>query len=207
MLVEAVATQERDEVAATFGGVHALHARLAAGEPADVIVLTRSLVDALIGEGHVQPGSRADLGPVATGVAARAADALPSVATPAQLRRALLQAPRIYCPDPRAASAGVVLVRTLRRLGILSPVRSRLVFCPSGGDTARRLAASRVRGTLAILQASEVPARSRLAYAGALPRSLAAPTVYSAGLSMNVADDGRAAGFVRRLRARGFGRR
>ena len=73
---QAVVTQiagkfQRDSgnfVNSNFGAVGAMKARVVAGEAADVIVLTAALIDELIAQGLVVPGSRVDLGRVGTGV-------------------------------------------------------------------------------------------------------------------------------------------
>src|SRR3990172_9254756 len=53
---------------AAYGAVGAMKAPVISAEPADVIVLTAALIDELIEEGFVAPGSRIDLGRVGTGV-------------------------------------------------------------------------------------------------------------------------------------------
>src|SRR5215218_3487745 len=81
-VTEMAAKFQRDSenfVAANFGAVGAMKARVVAGEPADVIILTAALIDELIQQGLVVAGSRVDLGKVGTGVAVRAGTPLPDV--------------------------------------------------------------------------------------------------------------------------------
>ena len=52
-----------------FGSVGAMQDKLLAGEPCDVIVLTRTMIEALAESGRVLPETIADLGRVKTGVA------------------------------------------------------------------------------------------------------------------------------------------
>ena len=147
---QAVVTQiaekfQRDSgnfVNANFGAVGAMRARVAAGEPADVIVLTAALIDELVAQGLVAAGSRVDLGKVGTGVAVRAGTPLPNVTDMRVLRGNMLAAARIVCPDPAVATAGKVVMSALDRLGIASDVRARLQFFPNGYAAMNDLAQS-----------------------------------------------------------------
>ncbi|MGE0578105.1 MAG: substrate-binding domain-containing protein, partial [Reyranella sp.] len=58
----------------TFGAVGAMRDRLLAGEPADLVILSRALIDGLARGGHVAAGSVRDIGVVETAVAVRAGD-------------------------------------------------------------------------------------------------------------------------------------
>src|SRR5580765_6477571 len=76
----------------TFSAVGAMRDRLLAGEPADVIILSRALIDQLAGRGHVVASSVVDIAQVATAVAVRRGDKLPDVGTADALRAALAAA-------------------------------------------------------------------------------------------------------------------
>src|SRR5438876_882721 len=65
----------------TFGAVGAMRDRLLAGEPCDLVILTQALVDQLAAEGHVGGASRQPIGVVKTGIAVKAGEDLPDVAT------------------------------------------------------------------------------------------------------------------------------
>src|SRR4030081_3577946 len=71
-LVTAFAPQFKAEtgadIDATFGAVGAMRDKLLAGAPADMLILTASLIAELTQAGRVVAGSAADLGAVATGV-------------------------------------------------------------------------------------------------------------------------------------------
>ena len=71
------------ELACTFSAVGAMKAKLLSGAPADLVILTQALVAELAAGGQVLPDSRADLGRVRTGVAVRAGDPLPDIASAA----------------------------------------------------------------------------------------------------------------------------
>jgi hypothetical protein len=73
-------------IAGTFGAVGAMRARLLAGAPADLMILTSALIAELTRSGHVRPGSAVDIGVVCTGLAVRAGDAMPPLGDAAALR-------------------------------------------------------------------------------------------------------------------------
>ncbi|MGB0084287.1 MAG: substrate-binding domain-containing protein, partial [Rhodomicrobiaceae bacterium] len=63
------------EIDGSFGAVGGMKARLLEGDPADMLILTRAIIEELAAAGgKVEPGSIADLGPVRTAIAARAGD-------------------------------------------------------------------------------------------------------------------------------------
>ena len=181
---------------ATFGAVGAMKNRVLAGASADIVVLTSALIDELIRQGFVVPGSRIDLGKVATGVAVRAGTPLPDVRDTRVLRGNLLAATKIVCPDPAFATAGKVVLNALDRLGIAAEVRPRLQYFPArlcGDGTS-----CREHGMLK--WASRRSPRSfpiRVSHCGSAPAELQNITIYSVGLARSKIDCSRE--FIRRL--------
>ncbi len=76
----------------TFAPTLALLKRLRDGEAADLVILTREGLDEVIGEGRVVAESAADLARSYVGIAVRAGQAHPDIATEAALRKTLLAA-------------------------------------------------------------------------------------------------------------------
>ena len=186
-------------VNAAYGAVGAMKARIVAGEPADVIVLTAALIDELIQQGLVVPGSRIDLGKVGTGVAVRAGTPLPDAGHAAALRDSLLAATRIVCPDPAVATAGKVVLNVLDRLGISGEVKARLQYFPNGYAAMAHLAQSTDTREMGITQITEIIANRGVTLVGPLPPELQNIAVYSVGLAAHSAHPGRAQEFIRRL--------
>ena len=184
---------------ANFGAVGALKARILAGEPADVIVLTAALIDELIAQGLVVPGSRVDLGKVGTGVAVRAGTPLPDVRDTRVLRGNLLAATRIVCPDPAVATAGKVVMNALDRLGITEQVMPRVQFFPNGFAAMANLAQGSGMLEMGITQVTEIVANAGVKLAGPLPAELQNIAVYAAGLAARSAHPERSREFIRRL--------
>lgn len=104
-VVTALADQFRAETGygldCSFSAVGEMKAKLLAGVPADVVILTRALIVELAASGHVLPASPADLGRVRTGVAVRSGDPFPDIASARALRSTLLDAEGIFFPDPQ----------------------------------------------------------------------------------------------------------
>ena len=186
-------------VNASFGAVGAMKARVVAGDPADVIVLTAALMDELTEQGLVVPGSRVDLGKVGTGVAVRAGTPLPDVADARVLRGNMLAATRILCPDPAVATAGKVVMSALDRLGIVAEVKARLQFFPNGYAAMNELAQSSGLLEMGITQITEIMANKGVTLVGPLPAELQNIAVYAAGLATRSAHPERSKEFIRRL--------
>ena len=198
-IAEKFQRESGNPVNAAYGAVGAMKARVVAGEPADVIILTAALIDELIQEGLVVPGSRIDLGRVGTGVAVRAGTPLPDVANARVLRGNMLAATKIVCPDPAIATAGKVVLNVLDRLGIAGDVRARLQYFPNGYAAMAHLAQSTGMREMGITQVTEIMANRGVTLVGPLPPELQNIAVYSVGLAAHSAHPERAKEFIRRL--------
>ena len=186
-------------VAANYGAVGAMKARVVAGEAADVIVLTGALIDELIQQGLVVAGSRVDLGKVGTGVAVRAGTPMPDVSDTRVLRGNLLAANRILFPDPAVATAGKVVMSALDKLGITDQVKPRLHLFPNGYAAMSDLAQSDGLLEMGITQITEIVANKGVKLVGPLPAEVQNIAVYSAGLAARSAHPERAKELIRRL--------
>ena len=202
-VVEQVAERFRNEtghtVDAQFSAVGAMAAKLSAGEPADVVILTAALIDELIGKGLVVSGSRMDLGRVGTGVAVRSRAHMPDVSNDVALRANLLAARKVLCPDPAVATAGKVVLNLFARLGIVDEMRGKLQFFPNGYAAMGALAASRGALEMGITQMTEIRANKGVTLAGPLPGDLQVHTMYSAGLAVRSAAADIARAFLAQL--------
>jgi molybdate transport system substrate-binding protein len=183
-------------LSATFGAVGAMQQRFDAGEPCDVIVLTAALIDALAARGAVRGETRATLGRVRTGIAVRASDAVPDVATPDALRAALLAADAIFVPDMERSTAGIHVAKVLRELGIEAAVRDRLRAFPNGATAMRELAASTSAKPIGCTQHTEILYTQGVRLVAALPREFELATEYVAAVTARAADAALAARFV-----------
>jgi molybdate transport system substrate-binding protein len=166
----------------TFGAVGAMRDKVLAGTAADVLILTRALIDELTRQGQVVPGSAVDIGSVATAIAARGGDPMPSVGDAASLRAALLAADEVHCPDPKQATAGIHFAGVLDRLGIAAEVAPRLKAHPNGMTAMRALAAAGSERPIGCTQVTEILATPGVALIAPLPDELGLATVYTAAV-------------------------
>jgi len=183
----------------SYGAVHSMKSCILAKEPADVIILTDTLIDELMEKNLVVRGSRMDLGTVGTGVAVRANTPRPAVASVDMLRATLLASSKIICPDPASATAGKVLLNVLDQLGIADQVRPRLSYCISGYEAIAELARGTAPLEIGVMQMTEIVANDTVDLAGPLPGDLQSLAVYSAGLVMHSRSPERAVEFIRQL--------
>ena len=188
-------------VRAGFGAVGAMRAKLLAGGPADVIILTAPMIDELAASAHVVAGSRADLGRVGTGVAVRAGTPLPDVSGLRTLRGNMLAASAVACPDPAIATAGKIVMQMMERLGVAEEMRGRMKFFPNGAAAMGWLAAGAGHNEMGITQVSEILPHAGVIFAGALPEEFQARAMYSAGLAARAQNPDLAREFIARLSA------
>jgi molybdate transport system substrate-binding protein len=200
-LVDAFKRETGNDVSADFGAVGAMKAKLAAGDRADVIILTRPMLDELIAAGAVKAGSRIDLGRVGTGVAVRAGSAVPDVSNAERLGARIRSATAVAFPDPATATAGKIVMSMLDRLGLTEAVKARLRFFPNGYAAMKWLAQSAGEGDLGITQVTEILPNGGVAYAGPLPDEFQMKAIYSVGLVANGPEPRLAADFAARFSA------
>ncbi|HEX5959349.1 MAG TPA: substrate-binding domain-containing protein [Hyphomicrobiaceae bacterium] len=190
-LVKALAPQFKAEsgceIEGTFGAVGAMRDKLLAGAPADLLILTRRLIDELVGQGHAVPASAIDIGTVVTAVAVRTGDSAPAVGDPEALRAALVAADEIYIPDPKLATAGIHIARALETLGITEQVAPRLRTFPNGATAMRALALARSARPIGCTQATEIVATPGVTLVAPLPEPIDLATIYTAAVSMRAA--------------------
>jgi molybdate transport system substrate-binding protein len=184
------------ELDCTFGAVGAMKEKLLGGAPADLIILTQALIAGLAGDGKVLPDGSADLGLVRTGVAVRAGDAAPDIASAGALRSALLAAEGIFFPDPEKATAGIHFARVLDGLGIRGEVAPRLKTYPNGATAMRELAQAKGERLLGCTQVTEINNTPGVVLTGLLPQEFELATVYSAGVCAGAASPEAARRFI-----------
>ena len=187
------------ELDCTFSAVGAMKAKLLAGAPADLIILTQALIAELVAGGHVLPDSCADLGRVRTGVAVRKGDPLPDISNASALRRALLGAEGIFFPDPLKATAGIHFARVLDTLGIHGEVEPRLKTYPNGTTAMRELAQAKGARVVGCTQVTEINNTPGVVLAGLLPREFELATVYSVGVCVGATNPEAAQRFIELL--------
>jgi molybdate transport system substrate-binding protein len=171
----------------SFGAVGAMLEKFLAGEPCDIVILTRRQVDELVAKQLVKAETVTDLGAVPTSIGVRASDPSPSVADEASLRAALLAADAIYFPDPAKATAGIHFNQVLEKLGIRERVESRIRTFPNGA-TAMRAMADAQGHPIGCTQATEIKATTGVKLVAPLPKGFDLVTVYSGAVASGASD-------------------
>lgn len=185
----------------TFSAVGAMRDRLLAGAPADLLILTRTLVEALASKGHVDGTTARDLGTVATAVAVRAGDAVPPLGDVEALRHALAAADAIHFPDPLRATAGIHFAKVLEKLDLKDVLADRLRPAANGAAAMHALAMSTAERPIGCTQATEILATPGLVLAGPLPPGCDLSTVYTAAVATKAEAPREAAALIAKLTA------
>jgi molybdate transport system substrate-binding protein len=171
------------KVTIVYGTAGVTRSRIQAGETGDVTILPRPMMDEVLRQGRVVPGSIVDMAHSAVGVAVRTGAPKPDISSVDAFRRALLAAKSISYPDPtRGGATGVHFTRVLDRLGITEEIKPKIRFPPSGQFAVEVIA--RGEAEIAISQPMEVLAEPRVELVGLLPSELQSPAdfVFSAGV-------------------------
>jgi molybdate transport system substrate-binding protein len=165
---------------ADFAPTLALLKRLRDGEAADLVILTREGLDEMIGEGRVVSGNAADLARSFVGIAVRAGQAHPDIATESALRNTLLAARSVAYS--RLGASGVYFARLIAQMGIAAEINAKATIVEQG-FTAERLVSG--EADLAVQQISELKQVEGIEVVGPVPPDLQTPAVFSAGRMTN----------------------
>ncbi len=185
-VVKGVQAQFEQETGAkvngTFSAVGQMRDQLLAGTPCDLVILTRPLVDQLVGSGHVVAGSARSLGLVRTGVAVPAGAQRPRIGNRDELAAAFRAASEIYYPDPEKATAGIHFMNVLKALGLDQELKAALRPYPNGATAMGEMAKSGRPGVIGCTQETEINYTPGVALVGSLPREFELATDYTLGL-------------------------
>src|SRR5216683_5922716 len=108
-----------------------LKKRIEAGETADVMILSRAVLDDLQTQGKVTQGSIVNLGSSYVAIGVRAGAPQPDITTAEKLKEALLVTKSISYADPaKGGASGVYFAKVLDRLGITDQMKSKTVLVP-----------------------------------------------------------------------------
>ncbi|RXG89416.1 substrate-binding domain-containing protein [Bradyrhizobium zhanjiangense] len=165
---------------ADFAPTQALLKRLRDGEAADLVILTREGLDAVIGEGRVVADSAADLARSYVGIAVRAGQAHPDITSEAALRATLLAARSVAYSQ--LGASGIYFAQLIQRLGIAVEINAKATIVQQG-FTAERLVNG--EADLAVQQISELKQVGGIDVVGPIPHDLQTPAVFSAGRMAN----------------------
>jgi molybdate transport system substrate-binding protein len=164
-----------------YGVAIQLRERFLAGEAADVMILTRQLMDDLQKQGKLTTGSLMNLGGTAVAVTVRTGAPKLDISSVDAFKRALLSVKSVVYADPtKGGASGVYFARVIDRLGLTEQLKAKTILVP-GAQAAEVVA--RGDAELGIGQASEIVPVSGAQLLGPLPGDIASVTVFAAGIS------------------------
>jgi molybdate transport system substrate-binding protein len=182
-----------------YGLAAQLAQRIESGEAADVAVLTRAGIDALIKAGKITPKSDATLASANMALAVKAGAPKPDISTPEAFKRTLLAAKSIATGDPAAGGASSVYFnKLLERMGISEQVKGKMKITPAGKYPADLVAAGDAE--IGAMQTSELLPGTELV--GVFPGDLNNVTVFAVGLITNASDATAAGALIKFLESK-----
>lgn len=181
------------DFAASYGATNILLPKIAAGEAADVAILTDTAIEGLVQRGMLAAGSRRDLARSAIGLAVKSGAAKPDIRTVESFKQAILAARSVAFS--RSGASGVHFAEVIGRLGIADEVtRKARVFDGVVGELA-----AKGEVEIAIQQVSELKLVDGIDIVGLLPDELQKVTVFSAGVFATSARPAAAGLFIETL--------
>jgi molybdate transport system substrate-binding protein len=131
-----------DKLAMTIGPANVLKDKIEGGATFDVTILTPALIDMLIHEGKVVPGSAANIARAGIGVAYKAGGNLPDISTLAALKRTLLEVKSITYAT--AGQSGSYFTKLIEQMGIADQVKAKSKTLPGGHGVGELVATGQV---------------------------------------------------------------
>jgi molybdate transport system substrate-binding protein len=115
------------EVSIGFGEAGDLRKRLQGGEVADVSILPRIVLDQVLADGNIVPGTTIDIAQSSIGIGVRKDGPKPDISSAEKFKQLLLAAHAIVATDPASGGvAGVHVDDVFRRLGIIDQLAPKL---------------------------------------------------------------------------------
>jgi molybdate transport system substrate-binding protein len=185
-----------NKLAITYGLAAQLAQRIGAGEAADVAILTRAGIDALVKSGKIAPKSDATLASASMALAAKSGAPKPDISSPEAFRRALLAAKSIATGDPASGGASSVYFnKLLVQMGLSEQLKAKMKIAPQGKLPADLVAAGEAE--LGAMQTSELAPGTELV--GVFPWELNNVTVFALGLATSAKDANAAVALIKFL--------
>jgi molybdate transport system substrate-binding protein len=193
-LAETFRQETGHTVVLTSGTAGEIRQKVTAGDTADVVFVTDTVLEQLAAAGLLVGDTRADIARTAIGVAVRQGAPLPDISTPEAFKQTILAAKSLVYVDPaRGATSGIHFAGVLQRLGIADAVKDKTILWP-GGFAAE--AVVKGQAELCVHQISEILPVKGVTLVGPLPREFQKITIYSAALSSRAATPDVARAFI-----------
>ncbi|WP_240475734.1 molybdate ABC transporter substrate-binding protein [Herbaspirillum rhizosphaerae] len=172
----------------------AMEKRIRSGAAFDVAVVPDAVLNSLGKDAYLDAASARGIARVGIAVAVRQGAPAPAIATVAQFRKTLLDAPSVAVIDPRAGgSSGIYLEQLFEKLGIAAQMHAKEVLVP-GGLVAEKLVDG--SAALALHQQSEILQVKGAHLVGPLPAAIQNYTVYAGAVSSHASSSATARAFL-----------
>jgi molybdate transport system substrate-binding protein len=169
-----------DKVSIDYDLAANLKKRILDGERADVIILTRSMMEDLQKDNKLTADRLVNVAGTPVALAARAGAQKPDIGTAEAFKQALLSAQSIVYADPaKGGLSGIVAAKAIERLGIADEMKAKTILVP-GAQTSDVV--SKGGAELGIAQASEIVPFAGVQLVGPLPGDLGAMTLFAGGI-------------------------
>ena len=176
----------KHKVALILAPPNEIRSRIVNGEIVDVAIAGGTVIEDLLQQGKIMPGSKLVLARVGIGVAVRAGAAKPDISSVEAFKRVLLAAKSIVYTDPAVGgTSGNHFAKVLDRLGIAQEVKSKSILNARPAKTPCAEFLARGEAEFGIQLISEIVTAPSAELVGPLPAELQAMTVLSAGIVMN----------------------
>jgi molybdate transport system substrate-binding protein len=154
--------------------------RILDGERADVIILTRAMMEDLAKQNKLASPDIVNVAGTPVALAARAGAPKPDISTVEAFKQTLLAAKSISYADPaKGGLSGVVAGKAIDRLGIADQMKAKTTLVP-GAQSPELVAKGEVE--LGIAQASEIVPIAGVQLVGPLPGELGSLTLFTGGV-------------------------
>ena len=155
--------------------------RVQVGESADLYILTKQSLDALIAEDKTSARSDAAFASSGMAVVVKKGSPKPDISTPETFKQTLLNAKAIAYSNPaNGGASGIYFAKLLDRMGIADQMKEKTKHPPPSGNAA--LLVVNGEADIAVQQEPEVISVAGVDLVGPLPAAINNITGYSAGI-------------------------
>jgi len=176
-----------------FTVMSALREKVAAGEPADVLVMPTNILDGYQKDGVVRGAGRAVLGLVSINAVVRVGAPKPDLSTPDQVKAAILGARAIAHATPGETPSGTHMGKLIEQLGIVDAIKGKVIHRSALRGGMEAVASGEAE--IGFYPKSEV-LDPRLSLAGPLPAAIQLTTIYGAAVTAKSAAPEAGAAFI-----------
>ena len=185
--------QSGHKVEFVFTVMSALREKVAAGEPADVLVMPTNILDGYEKDGVVRAQGRAVLGLVSINAVVRAGAAKPDLSTPDKVKQAMLAARAITHATPGETPSGTHMGKLIETLGIAEAMKGKIIHRSALRGGIELVAGGEAE--IGFYPKSEV-LDPRLSLVGPLPPAIQLTTIYGAAVTAKSAAPEAGAAFI-----------